>query len=86
VARVELLQAVVQALLVFGPFAGHEDEAVELHGGADDGDPFEALLEDDVDVAVGGDGVCVCDPPQVQPVGVDLVVRQQDDAVWEVDA
>jgi hypothetical protein len=72
--------------LVFGPFAGHEDEAIELHRGADDGDPFEAFLEDDVDVAVGRDGVCVCNPPQVEPVGVNLVVRQQDDAVWEVDA
>ena len=72
----ELLEAVAEARLVFDPVAGHEDEAVEHHAGADDGDILEGFFEDDVDVTVHV--VCVCYPPQVEPVRVQLVVRDHD--------
>jgi hypothetical protein len=56
--------------LVGGPFAGEEDETIEHHAGAKDGDVFDGFFEDDVEVAVEGGGVG--DPPEVDPVGVDL--------------
>lgn len=77
----ELLEAVGHAGLVGCPLSGHEDEAVELHGWTDDGDPFERLFEDDIDVAVEAGGVGY--PPEIQPVGVDLVVGDEDEPVWE---
>ena len=74
VRGVEFLEAGAETFLVFGPFARHEDEAVELHRGTYEGHPFQVFFEDDVDVAVGGWGVGVGDPPEVEPVGVELVV------------
>lgn len=61
----------VESLLVGGPFAGEEDEAIEHHAGAKDGDVFYGFLEDNVDVAVHGAGVG--QPPEVDPVRVDLL-------------
>ena len=81
VASLELREAVLEAGLVRDPFARHEDEAVEHHARAEDGDVFEVLAEDDVDVAVHAGGVR--DPPLVQPVGVDLVVGDEDEAFGE---
>lgn len=71
--------------LVLGPLASHENEAVELHSGTDNRHPFEALLEDDVDVAMHGRRVRVGDPPEVKPVSVDLVVGQKNDSIREID-
>lgn len=57
---------------VRGHFAGHEDESVKHHACAHDGDPAEGLFEDDVDVAVHADAVGVADPPEIEPVSVNL--------------
>lgn len=59
-----------EARFVGFPFASEEDEAVELHAEAEDGDVFEGFFEDDVEVAVHAGGVG--DPPEVEPVGVEL--------------
>ena len=81
VAGAELGETVLEAGFVADPFAGHEDEAVEHHALAEDGDVFEVLAEHDVDVAVHARGVG--DPPLVEPVGVDLVVGDEDEAFGE---
>lgn len=60
----------MKAFLVCGPFAREEDEAVEHHAGAQDGNVFDRFFENDVEVTVHLRGVCY--PPQVDPVGVDL--------------
>lgn len=36
-------------------------------------------------MTVGGSGVCVCGPPQVQPVSVDLMIGQENNAIREID-
>lgn len=70
----EFAQTVLEALFVLCPFARKEDEAVEHHAGAEDGDVFYGFFEDDVEVAVHAR--CVGCPPEVDPVGVDLDARQ----------
>lgn len=83
----ESAEAVVQAGTVGSPFAGHKDEAVEHHGGAEQRHVLEGLFEDDVDGAVhGGVAVGISGPPQVQPVGVELVVGHEHDAAVEAQA
>lgn len=77
----ELTQTVLEALLVLCPFPRKEDEAVKHHAGAEDGDVLDGLLEDDVEVAVHLGGVG--DPPEVDPVGIYLVVCDQDEALGE---
>lgn len=77
----QLVEAVSHPGLVDGHLAGHEDEAVKHHTGADDRNVLEGLLEDDVDVAMHLWRVRVAYPPEIQPVGVDLVVRDHNDAL-----
>ena len=48
--------------------------AGEAEAGADEGDVFDGVLEDDEDVAVGARGVGVGCPPEVRPVVVELGV------------
>lgn len=73
---VEFVELALHDGFVVGPFARHEDEAKELQTGAEDGDPFQAVFEHDVDVTryVGHVG---CEP-EVGPVGVDLVVGDEN--------
>jgi hypothetical protein len=66
----QFAQSVAEAFFVRGPFAREENEAVEHHAGAEDGDVLYRFFEDDVEVAVHLRGVC--DPPEIDPVGVDL--------------
>jgi hypothetical protein len=70
VARAKLLESVLEAFLVGGPFAREEYEAVHHHAGTEDRDVFDGFFEDDVEVAVHLGSVG--DPPEVDPVGVDL--------------
>lgn len=72
----------LQTGLVFCPFPAHEDEVVEHHARANQGNVFQTLFQDDVDVAMTSS--CVADPPQVSPIGIDLVVGNQDEAFREV--
>lgn len=62
----------LQARPIFDPVPGHEDEAVEHHARANDGDVLEGFLENDEDVAMHAGGVG--DPPEIEPVAVKLVV------------
>jgi hypothetical protein len=98
VLAAQLAQPVLEALLVLCPLAREEDEAVEHHAGAEDGDVFYGFLEDDVEVAVHV-GRVGC-PPKVYPIRIDLltsvaamlphrmsthlVVRNQDHALREI--
>lgn len=71
-----------QTRLVLRPFPAHKDEVVEHHARANDGNILQALFQDDVDMTVH---CCsVADPPEVGPVGVDLVVCDQDKAFRKV--
>lgn len=74
----ESFQAVVNARFVYAEFARHEDEAVEHHSWAYDRNLPQRILEHDVDCAMHFAGVG--DPPQVEPLGVDLVVGYQDES------
>ena len=78
----QLLKSVFQARLVLGPFPTHEDEVVEHHARSNHRNVFQALFQDDVDVAVTGS--CVADPPEIGPIGVDLVIGDQDHALGEI--
>jgi len=95
----ELAQPVLEAHLVLGPLAREEDEAVKHHAGAKDGDVFDGLLENDVQVTVHLGRVGY--PPQVYPVSVylarisnvlrhalwgmaHLVVGDEDHPLWKV--
>ena len=78
----QFLQSVLQARLIGCPITRHEDEAIEHHGRTDDGDVLERLFEDDVDAAVLL--ARVRKPPQVQPLGVYLMVGNHNQAFWEV--
>jgi len=64
----------LEALLVCRPLAREEDEPVEHHAPAKYWYVFERLLEDDVQVAVHRSGI-TC-PPYVDPISVNLNVRQ----------
>jgi hypothetical protein len=72
VPGLELPQAMSHAGLVDGHFAGHEDEAVEHHAGPHYGDVLERLLEDDVERAMHLGRIRIADPPEIEPVSVDL--------------
>jgi hypothetical protein len=71
VTRAELPQSILKPLFVGSPFSREEDEAVEHHAGAEDGDVFYRLFEDDVKVAVHSRSVG--SPPEVDPVRVYLL-------------
>lgn len=85
VQHLELVQAVGQTGLVDRHLARHEDEAVEHHAGANDGDVLERLFQNDVQVTVHLRLVGVANPPQVEPVGVNLMIGNHDHAVGEVE-
>lgn len=68
--------------LVLLPIPGKEDEVVELGAPADERNIFDGLFQYDVDMA--GHLVGVCYPPQVKPVGVQLVVRHEHQAVGKL--
>lgn len=53
-----------------------------MHAPANDGDAPQGFFENDVDAAVHA--IRVAMPPEVEPVGVDLVVGDQDQALREV--
>lgn len=76
VAGFELVEPVFQTRFVREPFPGHEDEAVEHHARAQHRDVLERLLQDDEDVSVHPARVRY--PPEIQPLGVHLVVRNVD--------
>jgi hypothetical protein len=69
-SAVQLSQPILEAFLVLCPLARQEYEAVEHHARAHDRDPFDRLLEDDVDVSVHL--ASVRDPPEIYPVGIYL--------------
>lgn len=56
--------------LILLPFSRKKDEVVKLAAPSDDRNIFQRFLENDIDVAMHIIGVR--DPPQVQPVGVQL--------------
>ena len=82
VLSLELLQAMLEPWLVRLPLASHEDEAVELHTLAKDWNILERFLENNKNAAVHHVGVRK--PPQIDPVRIDLVIRDQDKAFWEL--
>lgn len=75
----QLVETVLDGRLVLAPVARHEDESKHLHARAEDRNPLERVLEDDVECAVHAGRVRR--PPHEEPVGIDLVVRDQDDAL-----
>ena len=78
----QVVQCSLHAKSISLPFSAEENEVVELSSPAKDGQVLERFLEDDVDAAVHLVGVC--DPPEVHPVGVQLVIRHEHEAVREV--
>jgi hypothetical protein len=79
---VEPRKCLLESALVLLPISGQEDEVVELCTPADDWDIPEGLFQDDVDESVHV--VSVCDPPEIQPVRVELVISHQDHAIREI--
>ena len=71
----KFLQAMLKPGLVGNPLASHEDEAVERHALAKNRHIFERLLENNEETAVHR--VAVRQPPQIDPVCVDLMIRYQ---------
>lgn len=70
VTCIELLQAMLETGFIRGPLAGQKNEAEKLHAVADYRNVFQRFFEDDVEVAMHARSIS--NPPQVQPVGVDL--------------
>lgn len=66
----QLSQPVLKTVFICRPFAREEDESVEHHAPAYDWYVFQRLFEDYVDVAMHRGRVG--DPPEVDPIGVDL--------------
>jgi hypothetical protein len=64
------------------PFPSHEDKPVEHHPLAHNGDILERLFQNDKDTAVHD--IRVGDPPQIHPIGIDLVIGDQDHALREL--
>jgi hypothetical protein len=60
----------LEATLVCLPLSRKEDEVVELSSPAEDGNILQGLLEDDIDATMHLVGIC--DPPEIEPVGVKL--------------
>ena len=71
----------LQPRLILCPITCHEDEAVEHHSRTDEGNVFQRLFKDDVDMTVHV--ACICHPPKVQPFGVDLMICNHDQSLWE---
>lgn len=67
--------------LVRRPLASHEDKTVEHHARAHQWDILKRLFQDDEEAAMHLVGVC--NPPKVNPVSVDLVVRDQNETLGE---
>ena len=72
----------LQTRLILCPFPAHEDEVVEHHARADHRYVLQTLFQDDVDVAMACGSVA--NPPKIGPVGVDLVVCDQDETFGKV--
>lgn len=68
----EFTQAMGEAGSVSSHLARHEDEPIEHHARADEWDPAQRFFEDNVDVAVHTRSVSIANPPQIQPVSIDL--------------
>lgn len=68
----QLPQSIGKPGLICCHLSRHEDEAVKFHAPADDGDILQRLLQDDVEVAMCRSPVDVANPPEIQPVGIDL--------------
>lgn len=63
------------------PLASHEDETVEHHASAHDRDILKRLFQNDEDAAMHLVGIC--NPPEIDPISVDLVVRDHDETLRE---
>jgi hypothetical protein len=74
VSAIEFAQTVLEAWFIRSPFAGEENEAKEHHTLPKDGDEFERLFENDVDVAMHT--IRICNPPEIYPISVDLYASQ----------
>lgn len=82
----QLLQSIGKTGLICCHFSRHEDEAVKRHAPADDGNILQGLLQNDVNVAVRRSSVDVANPPEVQPVGINLLKARQlnvQKSFWE---
>lgn len=62
----------LETALVRFPFSREEDKVVKLSTPTKDRDLLQGFLQDDVDAAMHF--VSVCNPPQVQPVSVKLLL------------
>jgi hypothetical protein len=82
VGLVQLPKMLLKSPLIFLPVPRQEDEVIKLSAPTDDGDISERFFQDDVDEAMHT--VCICDPPQIQPVSVQLMVSHENHAVSEV--
>ena len=67
--------------LVLYPITCHEDEAVEHHARTDEGNVFQRLFKNDVDVTMHF--TRICHPPKVKPFSVNLMIRNHDQPFWE---
>src|SRR5438270_14102585 len=75
VSSLEFPKSMLHANLVRNPVALHKDEAVEHHARTNKRNPFQPFLENDVYMPM--QSTRVRDPPQIQPVCVDLIIRYQ---------
>lgn len=66
----KLVEMLLESRLILLPIAGQENEVVKLAAPADQGDVSERFFENDVHMT--SHLVGVRNPPQVQPVGVEL--------------
>lgn len=64
---------------VLDPIPSQEDEAIEHHPGPDHGDVLERFFEDDEDMTVHERRIG--NPPKVQPVAVQLMIRNHDQSL-----
>ncbi len=77
----ELLQPMLQPWFVLYPIACHEYEPIKHHPWAYYRNVLQGFLQDDVYVSMHFIGICY--PPKIEPVRVQLMVRNQDQPLRE---
>lgn len=79
---VQLLKSSCHSGAILLPVPLQENELIELHAPSQYWDLLERFLQDDVQPSMHA--VAVSYPPQIQPVGVDLVVRDENKSLWKI--